>query len=176
MVVDKPAGLPSQAGTDKRPGVYELLGEHHRYVGLHHRLDVSASGLMVLTLSKRANRGLAAQLQDRTLERRYQVLVLGDPGSSGVWTTAIGGRDAETRWTAVRRGSTSLIEARLVTGRTHQIRLHALAAGHPVLGDRRHGGAAGRLHPRLALHAWKLGFRHPVTAEVLRFSSDADFA
>ncbi|HJN77189.1 MAG TPA: RluA family pseudouridine synthase [Myxococcota bacterium] len=176
VVVDKPAGLPSQAGVDGRPGVYELLGERHRYVGLHHRLDVSASGLMVLSLSKKANRGLAHQIQARRLDRRYQVLVLGDPGDEGVWTAPIDHREAETHWRALRRGTTSLIEARLVTGRTHQIRLHALGAGHPVLGDRRHGGAAGRLSPRLALHAWRLGLQHPVTGEALRFESPAEFA
>ena len=174
--MDKPAGLPSQGGSDGRPGVYELLGDHHRYVGLHHRLDVSASGLMVLSLSRRANPGLAAQLADRSLERRYHVLVLGDPGEGGRWEAPIGGREATTSWRALRRGSTSLIEATLVTGRTHQIRLHAVGAGHPVLGDRRHGGAAGRLYDRLALHAWRLGFSHPVSGERVDLESSAEFA
>lgn len=174
--MDKPVGLPSQAGRDKRPGVYELAVEAFEYAGLHHRLDVAASGLMVLSTSKRANRGLAEQLHERRMDRRYQVLVLGDPGQAGSWSSPVDGQAAETHWTALRRGSTSLIEARLVTGRTHQIRLQALAAGHPVLGDRRHGGAAGRLHDRLALHAWSLSLRHPTTGAPLHFERAADFA
>ena len=79
------------------------------------------------------------------------------------------GRYAATNWTVIRRlpPFASIVECRLETGRTHQIRRHAADAGHPVIGDRRHGGAAGKLWPRLALHAWRLAFPHPRTGEVV---------
>lgn len=169
LVVDKPSGLPSQAGRQGgRTHVYGLLGARERYVGLHHRLDTPASGLLLLTLDKAANGAIAQGFREGEIKRRYLAVVLGDPGPAGAWEAELDGKAACTRFE--RLGSaegTSLLSCTLETGRTHQIRRHAAQAGHPILGDRRHGGAAGRAWPRLALHAVELRLPHPVTDELL---------
>lgn len=173
VVVDKPSGLPTQAGREGgQQHVVGLLSASERYVGLHHRLDTPASGLLLLTLRKAANAGVSAAFAEGVVEREYLVVVLGDPGPSGRWTDELDGQPAATRW---RRLSTaegmSVLWCTLETGRTHQVRRHAAMAGHPILGDRRHGGAAGRAWPRLALHAARLGFPHPSTGERVRISA-----
>lgn len=171
LVVDKPAGLPSQRDRAGRPGVWELLSEREAYVGLHHRLDTAASGLLLFTLRTEANRGIARQLQEHSMTRGYAAVVLGDPGERGSWEAPIQGKRACTHWRALERGRTSLLEVSLETGRTHQIRRHASEAGHPLLGDRRYGGAAAGLAPRLALHAQALRLEHPVTRAPLELQS-----
>jgi 23S rRNA-/tRNA-specific pseudouridylate synthase len=178
VVIDKPSGLPSQAGRDGRPGVYERLLETEPYVGLHHRLDTPASGLLLLSLHRKANAALAEGFREHQIARNYRVWVLGDPGEEGAWEAPLDGRRALTRWARLRGGRTSELRVSLETGRTHQIRRHATEAGHPVLGDRRHGGAAGSLWARLALHAEELALKHPITGEALRVLAElpADLA
>ncbi len=169
LVADKPSGLPTQATRDRRgPDLYSLLKKQERYVGLHHRLDTPASGLLLLTLQRSANRPVAQALRRGAIHRGYLVVVVGDPGPCGRWDTPVDGKPAGTRWW--RRstgGGGALLEVWLETGRTHQIRRHAAGAGHPVLGDRRYGGLAGGAWPRLALHAWRLSFPHPKTRNML---------
>ncbi len=168
IVVDKPTGLPSQAPRGGGDNVLDRLLETVPYAALHHRLDTPASGLLALALKKQANRGLAAAFRDRTAVRRYLVVVLGTLAGEGRWDAAIDGREARTDWRVLAAGGgLSVLEARLHTGRTHQIRRHAAGAGHPVIGDRRHGGAAGRAWPRLALHAWQLSLPHPRTRRLV---------
>ena len=134
------------------------------YVGLHHRLDTPASGLILLTLDRNLNRPISEALKNGQIERRYRVVVLGDPGESGIWNAPIDDKTAKTTWRRLATdGYASILDVTLGTGRTHQIRRHAANAGHPVLGDRRHGGAAGRTWGRLALHTWRLSFTHPAT-------------
>lgn len=165
LVVLKPSGLPSQPTRqgDQRH-LYGALMAREGYVGLHHRLDTPASGLMLLTLDRGLNRPIAEALRSGAIERRYGVAVLGDPGAQGVWRRPIDGKPAETTWRRLcTDGEASILDVTLSTGRTHQIRRHAADAGYPVLGDRRHGGAAGRAWERLALHAWRLSFTHPAT-------------
>lgn len=169
IVIDKPHGLPSQGTRRGGPDVFSLLGAEHAYVGLHHRLDTPASGLMVLTLDPRANPPLANAFRERRVHREYLVVVVGDPGEAGAWEGPVDGKPARTRWRrAATGGGMSVLRCRLDTGRKHQIRVHAAAAGHGIVGDRRHGGAAGGLWKRLALHAWRLGFPHPVDGEEVR--------
>ncbi len=173
LVVDKPAGLPTQ-GTRQGHAqhLYGILQAKEGYVGLHHRLDTPASGLLLLTLTRRANPAVARLFAEGLIEREYRVAVLGDPGERGVWDSPIDGQPARTRFKRLGgNGRLSLIACRLETGRTHQIRVHAALAGHPVLGDVRHGGAAGRLWPRLALHAAYLRFEHPATGEPVEVES-----
>lgn len=174
LVVDKPAGLPSQPSREGgRLHVHGVLSARERYVGLHHRLDTPASGLLLLTLDPSANAGLARAFQERSIRRLYLAVVLGDPGPDGRWDAPLDGEPASTRWTRIGQGGgASVLLVSLDTGRTHQIRRHAAEAGHPLLGDRRHGGAAGRAAPRLALHAVALGLAHPVTGEPLRVRSE----
>ncbi|RME26432.1 MAG: RluA family pseudouridine synthase, partial [Deltaproteobacteria bacterium] len=146
VVVDKPSGLPSQGTREGgRVHVHGILQAREAYVGLHHRLDRPASGLMLLTLRRPANRAIAEALRRGEITREYLAVVLGDPGPAGTWTDDVAGRPARTRWQRLAtRGGVAVLLCTLDTGRTHQIRQHAAAAGHPILGDRRYGGAAGR--------------------------------
>jgi 23S rRNA-/tRNA-specific pseudouridylate synthase len=169
LVVEKPSGLPSQPTQDRAvPDLYSLLSGQENYVGLHHRLDTPTSGLMLFTLDRRANAAVADGFKTGAIHRAYQLVVVGNPGSEGHWNTDIAGRSASTRWMRLATGGgMSVLSATLETGRTHQIRIHASGAGHPVVGDRRHGGAAARLWPRMALHAIELSFKHPTHGEAM---------
>jgi RluA family pseudouridine synthase len=173
VVVDKPCGLPAQGTRDpKQEHVYGMLCARYPYVGLHHRLDTPASGLMLLTLHRSVNKAIADAFREHRILRSYRVVVLGDPGESGEWAHPLDGKRALTRFRRLLfAGGMSLLEVELETGRTHQIRKHAVGAGHPVIGDRRHGGSAGRLCGRLALHAAKLALIHPKSGESLVIES-----
>lgn len=173
LVVDKPSGLPCQpTRTGHAQHLFGIIQAQERYAGLHHRLDTPASGLVLLTLDKGVNKAIAEGFRSNRIHRSYQVVVVGDPGEQGVWSAPIDGKTASTRYRRLaHQGGMSLLECRLDTGRTHQIRRHAADAGTPVVGDRRHGGAAGRLWPRLALHAVTLRLDHPFTGEPLVVTS-----
>lgn len=167
LVVDKPSGLPSQP---TRQGathhVYGILSARERYVGLHHRLDRPASGLLLLTLDKSVNAAIAEGFRTGSIHRRYLAVVVGDPGEQGVWDDVLDDKRAVTHWERLATADgLAAVMCTLQTGRTHQIRRHAAGAGHPIAGDRRHGGAAGRIWPRLALHAQELWFDHPISGE-----------
>ncbi len=165
--------------------------------GIVHRLDKGTSGLLVVARTEAARRSLVAQLASRTAEREYRALVWGsvaaneglidaplrraeaDPTRMAVRS---GGKEARTRYRVVHRyvlpGPATLLECRLETGRTHQIRVHLSAIGHPVVGDaryRRHGGwppGLPRLPPdRVWLHAAALTFDHPTTGERRTFTA-----
>ena len=175
------AGKLASIGGPLRPGVV-------------HRLDKDTSGIMVIALNDRAYYDLVEQFRHRTMDRRYRVVVFGNPReNSGTISLRIGrsesdrkkmstrsrrGKDAVTTWKVIERfQAATLIEAKLGTGRTHQIRVHFASIGHPVLGDRTYGSKtvveAGRrkiTFPRQMLHAELLGFTHPITGERLAFS------
>jgi 23S rRNA pseudouridine1911/1915/1917 synthase len=171
IVVDKPFGLPSQSPrSGEGDHVFGLLQARYPYVGLHHRLDTPASGLMVLALHTGANASLAEGFREGTISRTYRICVVGDPGEAGTWDEPLDGKPARTHWRQTTSGGgMAVLEVTLDTGRTHQIRRHAVGAGHPVVGDRRHGGAAGRAWPRLALHAFRLALHHPRSGEPVTF-------
>jgi len=163
--------------------------------GVVHRLDKDTSGIMVVALDDNAYYDLIEQFRQRTINRRYKALVYGNlREDSGEITSLIGrsetdrkkmstrvrrGKEAVTRWRVIKRfGGVTLIEARLGTGRTHQIRVHFASIGHPVLGDRTYGkktsidmGNKRIVFPRQMLHAELLGFIHPITKEPLELSS-----
>jgi len=164
LVVEKPSGLASQPTANNSANLYDLLNKKDSYVGLHHRLDTPASGLMLFTLNRKANPGIAKAFREQKIERCYLSVLVGELDTTGgAWSDPIDGKKATTHWKrlVIREGMT-VIEARLESGRTHQIRKHAVAAGHPIVGDQRYGGSAGRLWKRLALHAHKLAFVHPI--------------
>ena len=175
--------------------------------GIVHRLDKDTSGLLVVAKHDAAHAALANQFQERTTRRRYLAVVWGVPDdASGEIETWLGrdprdrkrmavvpeerGKWARTRWKLVEPfGTTSLLEFRLETGRTHQIRVHAAHINHPVFSDATYGGDRMRygrktgtrrafmrnqfeICPRQALHAATLGFRHPDTGEHMDFSAD----
>lgn len=173
LVIDKPSGLPCQpTKSGHQQHLYGILQAQEAYVGLHHRLDTPASGLVLLAVNKQANKSLADGFRTGAIHRVYRVVVVGDPGEQGSWTGDIDEKPAHTSYRRLyAAGGMSVLECTLGTGRTHQIRRHAASAGTPVVGDRRHGGAAGRIWPRLALHACSLAFVHPITEDAMRVES-----
>ena len=196
-VVRKPAGLATHPTENRRTGtvVNRLLGMGVPLArrggtlrpGIVHRLDAGTSGLLVVASDDETHAALEELFRRHEADRRYLVLVRGSVvndrfevdaplGRAGdrIRVDATGGRQAATRFEVRERfGRATLLEAAPRTGRTHQIRVHLSAIGHPVLGDRRYGGggddarALGLARP--FLHAWKLAFDHPVTSEHLAF-------
>jgi 23S rRNA pseudouridine1911/1915/1917 synthase len=214
IVLDKPAGLvvhPAPGNLDGTlvnallahvgPGFTGIGAE--RRPGIVHRLDKDTSGVMVVAKTQLASDKLTTAFATRDLDRAYCALVWGTPnpltgevaGAIGrdkrdrkrMAVVSVGGKPALTRYRTLKtwRNSLSLLECRLATGRTHQIRVHLAAIGHPVVGDplylRRVPAVAraivpslrGRLldFPRQALHAQSLGFAHPRTGERLSFAA-----
>ncbi len=162
--------------------------------GIVHRLDKDTSGLLVVAVSERGMRGLSQAMARREIEREYDAIVWGKPVQAAGTIDAPLGRDPEDRTRfAVRddgrravthyrvvevfglpgsAGAVSLLHVRLDTGRTHQIRVHCAAIGHPVVGDRTYGARRESLGMRRqALHAARLRFAHPVSGEPLSFAS-----
>jgi len=176
LVVNKPAGLATAATRESdRHNLLYYLAERPSSTHLHlvHRLDLETSGLLVVAKNAEAAHRLSEPFRAHDLERIYRLAVIGDMREASTVDEPIAGRPARTIFTPVeRKAGATLAEARLETGRTHQIRLHALHIGHAVLGDRRYGRATKHDPPRLALHARVLGFRHPTTAQPLRFERE----
>ncbi len=166
LVVDKPAGAPTQSTATGEQGIFEALQADERYVGLHHRLDRPASGLVLFTVDRRANKGISAAMQAHTIRRTYAVVLAGRC-ESGVWEQPVARKPARSLVRVVDvSGGMSRVEIDLDTGRKHQIRVQAALNRVPVVGDRRYGDQ-GRLWPRLALHACRLALEHPITGEPL---------
>jgi 23S rRNA pseudouridine1911/1915/1917 synthase len=194
VVVDKPAGLVVHpAPSHKGETLVDLLrgvaggGEAER-PGIVHRLDKDTSGLMVVARGERAHRALAEQIRSREAKREYVAMVEGHLDSRTGTIDAPIGRDRRRRTRMAVRGSGSrqarthfevlealpadtLLTARLETGRTHQIRAHFDAIGHPVAGDPQYGSVGRHGLSRQFLHSTRLAFRHPVTDEPLEFES-----
>jgi 23S rRNA pseudouridine1911/1915/1917 synthase len=195
-VVDKPAGLvvhsaPGHRGTTLVDVLEDVLGGGSDPVrpGIVHRLDRDTSGLMIVARTDTAHRALAAAIKAREVRREYLALVTGRLRSrSGTIDAplgrdyrrperrAVGGRgsrEARTHFEVVEPvGGDALVRVRLETGRTHQIRAHFAAIGHPVAGDPRYGGAGVHGLRRQFLHSHQLGFRHPESGEDLEFTSE----
>ena len=169
--------------------------------GIVHRIDKDTSGLLVVAKSDAAHEGLARQFADHSIERAYLAVTAGHPApAAGThrgahrpvrrrtarrWrccpTTSARGKHAVTHYAHARArcDHAALVECRLETGRTHQVRVHLASIGHPLLGDPVYGRTPAPLRPMLAeldfrrqaLHAARLGFVHPVSGERLAFSS-----
>lgn len=171
LVVDKPAGTPSQAGRDGRPGAFEHLKAEHGEVYLHHRLDTAASGLLLFARHAQANAPLTAAFRAHAVDRTYLAVAVGEV-RAGLWSWPVDGQPARTEVEVLAAGSgLRLLRLRLHTGRKHQIRKHAAMAGAPLAGDKRYGGDASHAWPRLALHATRLALRHPVTEDAMAWES-----
>jgi 23S rRNA pseudouridine1911/1915/1917 synthase len=189
-VVDKPAGIVVHPGAGRRRGTLAAgilqrwpqvrgVGDEGRW-GIVHRLDRDTSGLLAVALDLAALTGLRARLSDRSLERVYLALVHGPVGApTGTVDAPLArdprrperfrvdreGRHARTHYRLLASWAdpeVALLEVRLETGRTHQIRVHLASIGHPVAGDAVYG-KRDRTVPRQFLHAVRLSFRHPVT-------------
>ena len=163
--------------------------------GIVHRLDKETSGCLVVAKNDMAHRELSKQFAARTVEKIYLALVTGKlANAAGVIeetigrhpahrqrmsATALRGRPARTEYRVVHSSDRgTLVECRLHSGRTHQIRVHLHHLGHPVLGDKLYAPRLAKDFPRQMLHAWKLGFRHPLTEEWKSFEAPLpdDFA
>jgi len=198
IVVDKPAGMVVHPGAGNQTAtmVHGLLarypelagvGEDETRPGVVHRLDAGTSGLLVVGRNPAAFDDLVSQLAARTVERRYRALVHGrvaspagvvdgplgrDPRDPTRHAVAAGGKEARTHYEVLdRRDATTLLACRLETGRTHQIRVHLAAIGHPVVGDVLYGGHLDLGLTRPYLHAFRLAFDHPATGERVSFDS-----
>ncbi len=196
-VIDKPAGMvvhpaPGHAvgtladGLRQRGTTWSQLGGEQR-PGIVHRLDRDTSGLLVVAKTEAAHRSLSLQLQRRTLGRVYWALVHGsfreatgridapigrDPGHRQRMAVVDGGRPAITDFTVVQRMRRfTRLEVRLLSGRTHQIRVHMASIGHPIAGDPVYGRRGDTSAARPALHAQRLSFLHPQTDRRCEFES-----
>lgn len=192
LVVDKPAGMVVHPGAGNPSGtlVNALLargiagGDDPARPGVVHRLDRDTSGLLVLAKDEVSYRGLVERLSARRVERVYRALAVGgglpgtgtvdspvgrDPKNPTLMAAGVG-KPAVTHFEVLREAAGhSMLRVRLETGRTHQIRVHLSAIGHPVYADPLYGEAvSGR---RLWLHAERLSFEHPVTGEPLEFEA-----
>jgi 23S rRNA pseudouridine1911/1915/1917 synthase len=205
IVINKPAGLVVHPGAGHREHTLVNALLHHcttlsgiggkERPGIVHRLDKETSGCLVVAKNDAAHRELSKQFAARTVEKIYLALVAGQLRKpTGVIEEKIGrhpihrermsattlrGRAAKTEYRVVRSSHrASLIECRLHSGRTHQIRVHLHHLGHPVLGDKVYAPRLAKNFPRQMLHAWKLGFSHPRTAEWKNFEAPLpdDFA
>ncbi|MEK9149041.1 MAG: RluA family pseudouridine synthase [Candidatus Desantisbacteria bacterium] len=197
IVIDKPAGLVCHPTSKIRQGtlVNGLLshttmaniGSPDR-PGIVHRLDKDTSGLLVCAKTDEAYLGLSSQMKKRQIERRYKAVVWGilegegeislpigrpEKGGTSMKVGGRGMREAMTQYRVLERFSqTSFIEAKLFTGRTHQIRVHLSAICHPVVGDKVYGKKRKAPIERQALHSFYLSFLHPITGEQLTFESN----
>jgi 23S rRNA pseudouridine1911/1915/1917 synthase len=205
IVINKPPGLVVHPGAGHREHtlVNALLNHCETLSGIGgkerpgivHRLDKETSGCLVVAKNDATHRELSEQFAARTVEKIYLALVAGKlPKTAGVIEGKIGrhpvhrqrmsaatprGRAAKTEYRLVRSSDrATLIECRLHSGRTHQIRVHLHHLGHPVLGDKVYAPRLAKDFPRQMLHGWKLGFRHPRTEEWKSFEAPLpdDFA
>jgi 23S rRNA pseudouridine1911/1915/1917 synthase len=181
LVVDKPAGVVVHPGRGHREGTLaQALGLAVERGGIVHRLDRDTSGLLVVARTERIQRELQAQIKAREVRREYLALVSGRPEARAGTIDAPIGRDRHNRTihsldTDTPRAAvthfeiveacpaTTLLRVRLETGRTHQIRVHLQAIGHPVVGDPTYGGGLSLGLERQFLHAARLAFTHPGT-------------
>jgi len=179
VVVDKPAGLLAaptpESDRNNLASLLERRAPDGPRILVVHRIDLETSGLMVFAKSPHANRVLSERFRTHELERAYLAVVAGAfPEGLSRIEKPVGGRPAVTH-VAVRErfgARATLLGCRLETGRTHQIRLHVLSAGHPLIGDDRYGTPFREAPaPRMALHATTLGFAHPRTGAPLSFQS-----
>ena len=206
IVIDKPAGLVVHPGNGNASGTLLNALLHHATcssgicrAGIVHRLDKDTSGLLVVAKTLTAQTDLVRQMQARSVRRHYLALALGTVERDGTVDAPLGrhavqrtkmaivragGKEARTHYAVLERfARATLLECRLETGRTHQIRVHLASIKHPLAGDpvygkSKSGDARLDAFPRQALHAWKLALRHPATAGEMAWESPlpADFA
>lgn len=199
VAVNKPSGLLSVPGrgADKQDCVVSRLQHDIDDIRVVHRLDCDTSGLMLLAIGADMQRRLSRLFHDRDIEKKYVALVQGVPEQrSGVIDIPLrgdpdnrptqivdyrNGKQAQTRWRLLGQESSAAIRrcSRLqlqpLSGRTHQLRLHCMAMGHPIVGDRLYNTTNSYLAERLMLHAERLEFIHPASSERLCLVCSCDF-
>ena len=196
LVLDKPSGLLSVPGKGPLNADCLAVRAAEAYPGARivHRLDQATSGVIVMALDADAHRHLSRQFEERRVSKSYHAIVAGivrdESGAVDLPMRTdidrrpyqiidhVHGRTALTRWRVLERGDDrTLLELMPVTGRSHQLRVHMMAIGHPILGDELYAPPDVRsAAPRLLLHALELEFEHPGTNERLRFVAPRPFA
>ena len=197
-VVVKPCGMVVHPAAGNEDGTLVNALLHHLdslggiggelRPGIVHRLDKDTSGLLLVAKNDAAQLALSRQLQNREMEKHYRALVEGNvKEDAGRVEAAIarstkdrkkmavdpGGREAVTEWTVLSRGrGVTLLDVHILTGRTHQIRVHMKHIGHPVCGDPIYGSSRGAKVTRLMLHAYSLSFTHPTTGKRMTFTAE----
>ena len=195
-VVNKPSGLLSVPGN--QPQYYDSamsrVKEKYGFCEPAHRLDMATSGILLFALSKAADRELKRQFREREPKKYYQALVWGHVEQDhGVVELPLicdwenrprqkicfeRGKRAVTFYDVLQRypNNTTRVKLTPITGRSHQLRLHMLALGHPILGDKFYAHPQAKaLSPRLCLHAESLQIQHPITGETMEFTAPVDF-
>ena len=173
IAVNKPAGIPTQPARDrKQRSLEELLRIRCRTLHLVHRIDTQTTGVVVFARTRAAAADLSSLFASREIAKTYLAVAEGTIDHEMTIESPIGGKDAHTIVRPLRQldGST-LVEARILTGRTHQIRIHLKFIERPVVGDRRYGSSMPS--PRMLLHAWKL--EHAYFGDELVAPVPADF-
>lgn len=205
LVAEKPAGLLSVAGRgpEGEDCLHARLRDRWPDALVVHRLDMATSGLMVFARGGVAQRTLSIAFARRAIEKRYLAVVAGEPRLQGAddegWSTIdlplaadwparprqkvdrVNGRPSLTRWRSLGRApgrwdGATLLELRPLTGRSHQLRVHLAAIGHPILGDALYAPEpVARAAPRLLLHAERLALAHPADGRAMSWRSAAPF-
>ena len=201
LVLNKPAGLlcvPGR-GEDKQDCLSARAMRRWPDALIVHRLDMATSGLVLMARGAAMQRALGDAFANRVMHKRYEAIVDGAMPVRDEWSVIDAplmadwprrplqkvdpaGKPSLTRWRALsstinEETAATHVLLEPLTGRSHQLRVHLLSVGHPILGDALYGSAEVQARaPRLLLHASELGFVHPATQQMLRFQSQADFA
>lgn len=195
IVLNKPSGLLSVPGKalEHRDCLQSRVQRVYPTASVVHRLDMATSGIMVMALNKAAHRHISKQFELRQTKKSYQAIIYGQPESdSGEINLPLicdwpnrpkqmidfsRGKHALTRWQVMSRHSaTCKVTLTPITGRSHQLRVHMLSIGHPIIGDRLYAHSeALSLAKRLNLHAQYLSFLHPTKRKNITFHSEAEF-
>lgn len=196
LVVNKPSGLLSVPGN--QPQYYDSamsrVKEKYGFCEPAHRLDMATSGILLFAMSKAADSELKRQFRERETEKHYQAIVWGwlqqDRGVVNMplicdWENRprqridyIVGKRAVTEYDVLERlpNNSTRVKLTPITGRSHQLRLHMLALGHPILGDKFYSHPQAKaMSPRLCLHAESLTIKHPITGEKMTFECQPEF-
>lgn len=197
LVINKPSGLLSLSGKhpQNKDSVHYRLVQEYPSATMLHRLDLGTSGLMLLALNKQVNANLTKQFQARSIDKNYTAILYGfiteqsgeinAPIARGEFPYQIichqTGKSAQSKFQVIERIENSTrVLFKPITGRTHQLRIHSLEIGHPILGCDLYnltiqGQSTFEMAERLMLHASSLSFDHPVSGERLQFESASPF-
>ena len=198
LVLNKPAGLLSVPGrgADKQDCLSARVQAHFADALVVHRLDMATSGLLLMARGADAQRAINHAFSQGLVEKRYVAIVAGLLEADGIWRTIdlpiavdwphrplrvirVDGKASQTRWRCVAydaQRQSSRVELEPLTGRSHQLRVHMQAIGHPILGDTLYAPAhVQAMAPRLLLHAYALSLLHPHTGTSMHWDCPADF-
>jgi tRNA pseudouridine32 synthase/23S rRNA pseudouridine746 synthase len=195
LVLNKPTGLLTVPGVgpDKQDCLATRVQRDYPSARIVHRLDRDTSGLIVMALDPQTHRRLSQAFEQRKVTKQYRAIVHGQPSErAGTIDLPLRkdmarkcrhivdyqhGKPAKTHWRIIDSNSErTLLELEPVTGRSHQLRVHLAAIGHPIVGDPLYGDSDGADAQRLMLHASALGFAHPADGRAMRFESRVPFA